>query len=115
MEIDGVTIYRLFGSKPTTSVLLTPCHDEFRGSRSDCVRQVALETTTVEKRTTVKSIGSLVVMVKNSRPATHRRPTIQKTLMHVKSIEPKVLTFAWCGSSEKGFQLRCHPHHSTEA
>ncbi|GFU41353.1 uncharacterized protein TNCV_3011711 [Trichonephila clavipes] len=31
---------------PTTGVLLAPCHDEFRGSRSDYVRQVALATTT---------------------------------------------------------------------
>ncbi|GFV90210.1 uncharacterized protein TNCV_4379261 [Trichonephila clavipes] len=28
-------------SRPTTVVLLAPCHDEFRGSRSDSVRQVA--------------------------------------------------------------------------
>ncbi|GFX01312.1 hypothetical protein TNCV_3729811 [Trichonephila clavipes] len=28
----------------TTGVLLAPCHDEFRGPRSDYVRQVALET-----------------------------------------------------------------------
>ncbi|GFU92323.1 uncharacterized protein TNCV_1339041 [Trichonephila clavipes] len=28
-------------------VLLAPCHDEFRGPRSDYVRQVALETTTI--------------------------------------------------------------------
>ncbi|GFU11520.1 retrovirus-related Pol polyprotein from transposon 17.6 [Trichonephila clavipes] len=32
-------------SRPTTGVLLAPCHDEFRGPRSDYVRQVALETT----------------------------------------------------------------------
>ncbi|GFT16703.1 retrovirus-related Pol polyprotein from transposon 412 [Trichonephila clavipes] len=32
---------------PTTGVLLAPFQDEFRGSRSDYVRQVALATTTV--------------------------------------------------------------------
>ncbi|GFY01604.1 hypothetical protein TNCV_2607881 [Trichonephila clavipes] len=32
-------------SRPTTGVLLAPCHDEFCGPRSDYVRQVALETT----------------------------------------------------------------------
>ncbi|GFU72309.1 hypothetical protein TNCV_1136381 [Trichonephila clavipes] len=31
--------------RPTTGVHLAPCHDEFRGSRSEYVRQVALETT----------------------------------------------------------------------
>ncbi|GFX00239.1 hypothetical protein TNCV_297281 [Trichonephila clavipes] len=31
-----------------TGVLLAPCHDEFRGPRSDFVRQVALEKTTVQ-------------------------------------------------------------------
>ncbi|GFW88028.1 uncharacterized protein TNCV_217001 [Trichonephila clavipes] len=61
-EIGGVAIYGPFGEflrdnsychlygaqgqKPMTVVLLAPCHDEFRGSRSDYVKQVALETTT---------------------------------------------------------------------
>ncbi|GFU44237.1 hypothetical protein TNCV_367781 [Trichonephila clavipes] len=31
--------------RQTTGVHLAPCHDEFRGPRSDYVRQVALETT----------------------------------------------------------------------
>ncbi|GFV58570.1 hypothetical protein TNCV_2897471 [Trichonephila clavipes] len=36
----------LYGAvRPTTGVHLAPCHDEFRGPRSDYVRQVALETT----------------------------------------------------------------------
>ncbi|GFS90231.1 hypothetical protein TNCV_508661 [Trichonephila clavipes] len=51
----GVSIYRPFGEfrransychlygaqgeRPTTGVLLAPCHDEFRGPRSDYVRQ----------------------------------------------------------------------------
>ncbi|GFV93448.1 hypothetical protein TNCV_1987631 [Trichonephila clavipes] len=59
VEIGGVAIYRPFGkfrrakSYVTCMVLkvndrrpLAPCHDEFRGPRSDYVRQVALETTT---------------------------------------------------------------------
>ncbi|GFV12742.1 uncharacterized protein TNCV_1367121 [Trichonephila clavipes] len=33
-------------TRPTTGVLLDPYHDEFRGPRSDYVRQVALATTT---------------------------------------------------------------------
>ncbi|GFV36787.1 uncharacterized protein TNCV_197661 [Trichonephila clavipes] len=33
-------------SKLTTGVLLAHCHDEFRGPRSDYVRQGALATTT---------------------------------------------------------------------
>ncbi|GFU75863.1 hypothetical protein TNCV_1653211 [Trichonephila clavipes] len=33
--------------RPTTGVRLAPCHDEFRGPRSDYVRQVALATTTI--------------------------------------------------------------------
>ncbi|GFX67992.1 hypothetical protein TNCV_2288541 [Trichonephila clavipes] len=28
-------------SRPTTAVLLAPCHDEFRGPRSDYVRQLS--------------------------------------------------------------------------
>ncbi|GFU48843.1 thrombospondin-3b [Trichonephila clavipes] len=53
VEIGGVAIYRPFGefrrakivlspvwcSRPTTGVLLAPCHDEFSGPRSDYVRQ----------------------------------------------------------------------------
>ncbi|GFX55245.1 hypothetical protein TNCV_1157021 [Trichonephila clavipes] len=34
--------------RPTTGVLLVPCHDEFRGPRSDYIRQVALATTTTK-------------------------------------------------------------------
>ncbi|PRD22082.1 UNVERIFIED_CONTAM: hypothetical protein NCL1_50068 [Trichonephila clavipes] len=34
--------------RPTTGVHLAPCYDEFRGPRSDYVRQVALEATTTE-------------------------------------------------------------------
>ncbi|GFV52202.1 hypothetical protein TNCV_5071231 [Trichonephila clavipes] len=61
MEIGSVAIYRPFGEfrldklvlspvwcsrpSPTTGVLLAPCHDEFRGPRSDYVRQVTLATT----------------------------------------------------------------------
>ncbi|GFU27901.1 uncharacterized protein TNCV_450001 [Trichonephila clavipes] len=45
----------VWSSRPTTTtgVLLTPCHDEFHGPRSDYVRQVALVTTT-----TTTSCGS---------------------------------------------------------
>ncbi|GFW67715.1 hypothetical protein TNCV_3445871 [Trichonephila clavipes] len=32
--------------RPTTGVLLAPCHDDFRGPRSDYVRQVAFATHT---------------------------------------------------------------------
>ncbi|GFU71581.1 hypothetical protein TNCV_3035211 [Trichonephila clavipes] len=32
--------------RPTTSVLLAPCHDEFHGPQSDYIKQVALATTT---------------------------------------------------------------------
>ncbi|GFY10665.1 hypothetical protein TNCV_2194861 [Trichonephila clavipes] len=53
VEIGSVAIYRPFGefhraksychpvwcSRPTTGVLLAPCHDEFRGPRFDYVRQ----------------------------------------------------------------------------
>ncbi|GFX73119.1 hypothetical protein TNCV_4501981 [Trichonephila clavipes] len=56
VETGGVAIYHPFGnfaelnrtvtSRPTTGVLLAPCDDEFRGPRSDYVRQVASETTT---------------------------------------------------------------------
>ncbi|GFS84976.1 uncharacterized protein TNCV_1305851 [Trichonephila clavipes] len=60
VEIGGDDIHRPFGefrrakivlspvwcSRPTTGVLLAPCHDEFRGPRSDYVRQMALETAT---------------------------------------------------------------------
>ncbi|GFW81152.1 uncharacterized protein TNCV_4805201 [Trichonephila clavipes] len=58
MEIVGVTICRPFGefrransyfhlycAQPTAGVLLVPCHDEFRGSRSDYVRQVVKYST----------------------------------------------------------------------
>ncbi|GFY27524.1 uncharacterized protein TNCV_2071441 [Trichonephila clavipes] len=33
-------------SRPTTGILLAPCYDEFRGPRSDYVRQVASATIT---------------------------------------------------------------------
>ncbi|GFV48933.1 uncharacterized protein TNCV_257581, partial [Trichonephila clavipes] len=33
------------GDRSTSGVLLAPCNDEFRGPRSDYVRQMALETT----------------------------------------------------------------------
>ncbi|GFU60280.1 uncharacterized protein TNCV_3404261 [Trichonephila clavipes] len=57
VEIGDGAIYHPFGEflraksychllRPTTVVLLAPCHDEFRGPRSDYVRQVALATTT---------------------------------------------------------------------
>ncbi|GFV12526.1 hypothetical protein TNCV_2275721 [Trichonephila clavipes] len=36
--------FTCMGSRPTTRVLLAPLHDEFRGSRSDYVRQVVLVT-----------------------------------------------------------------------
>ncbi|GFX10928.1 hypothetical protein TNCV_511881 [Trichonephila clavipes] len=32
--------------RPTTGVVLAPCHDEFLSPRSDYFRKVALETTT---------------------------------------------------------------------
>ncbi|GFS65998.1 hypothetical protein TNCV_2510221 [Trichonephila clavipes] len=32
--------------RPTTGVHLAPCHDKYRGPRSDYVRQVAFATTT---------------------------------------------------------------------
>ncbi|GFW68051.1 hypothetical protein TNCV_1618121 [Trichonephila clavipes] len=35
-------------AKATTCVLLAPYHDEFRGPRSDFVKQVVLETTTTD-------------------------------------------------------------------
>ncbi|GFW24770.1 hypothetical protein TNCV_1960371 [Trichonephila clavipes] len=37
-----------------------PCHDEFRGPRSDYVRQVALATTKNSDRLLIKEIGSRV-------------------------------------------------------
>ncbi|GFU28503.1 uncharacterized protein TNCV_1410401 [Trichonephila clavipes] len=43
---SSIVLSPVWYSRPTTGVLLAPCHDEFRGSRSDYVRQVALETTT---------------------------------------------------------------------
>ncbi|GFX93485.1 hypothetical protein TNCV_1094251 [Trichonephila clavipes] len=57
VEIGGVAIYRPFGEfgraksychlygaqGRTTGVLLTPCHEEFRGSRSDYVRQQTIQ------------------------------------------------------------------------
>ncbi|GFW05254.1 hypothetical protein TNCV_3357731 [Trichonephila clavipes] len=61
VEIGDAAIYRPFGNfaelnRTVTCMLLkakandrrtsSPCHDEFRASRSDYVRQVALETTT---------------------------------------------------------------------
>ncbi|GFW39115.1 hypothetical protein TNCV_1831061 [Trichonephila clavipes] len=58
-EIGGVTIYRpfgefrranwychLYGAQGQRQAYLAPCHDEFRGPRSDYVRQVTLAATT---------------------------------------------------------------------
>ncbi|GFY20282.1 hypothetical protein TNCV_209141 [Trichonephila clavipes] len=55
VEIGGVTIYSAFGEfrrakspvwcsrlRPMTGVLLAPCQDQFRGPRSDYVRQTLL-------------------------------------------------------------------------
>ncbi|GFX71682.1 hypothetical protein TNCV_4131281 [Trichonephila clavipes] len=36
--------------RPTTGLHLAPCNDEFRGPRSDYVRQVALETNKQHER-----------------------------------------------------------------
>ncbi|GFV22024.1 hypothetical protein TNCV_4527091 [Trichonephila clavipes] len=62
VEIGGVAIYHPFGEfrgdksychlYGAQGVLLVPCHDEFRGPRSDYVRQVALETTHTTATTT---------------------------------------------------------------
>ncbi|GFV16416.1 hypothetical protein TNCV_1525621 [Trichonephila clavipes] len=61
--------------KPTTGVHLAPCHDEFRGPRSDCVRQVALETATKDIpdrrfvcgiRVVIVTISWLAVFMSNS-------------------------------------------------
>ncbi|GFW47868.1 hypothetical protein TNCV_2400551 [Trichonephila clavipes] len=58
VEIGDVVVYHPFGKfcransychlygAQGLGVLLDPCHDEFRGPGSDCVRQVALSTTT---------------------------------------------------------------------
>ncbi|GFW82882.1 hypothetical protein TNCV_3494521 [Trichonephila clavipes] len=59
VEIGGVAIYRhfgefrraksychLYGDQGQRQAYIAPFHDEFRGPRSDYVRQVALETTT---------------------------------------------------------------------
>ncbi|GFU96738.1 hypothetical protein TNCV_839631 [Trichonephila clavipes] len=43
----------VFAPKAQNGVLLAPCHDEFRGPRSDYVRQVALATTTTTFGTTL--------------------------------------------------------------
>ncbi|GFV69484.1 uncharacterized protein TNCV_2778991 [Trichonephila clavipes] len=61
VEIDGVSIYHLFGEfhransychpygaqgqDSTVGVLPAPCQDEFRGPRSDYVRQMAIDRT----------------------------------------------------------------------
>ncbi|GFX99030.1 hypothetical protein TNCV_4302051 [Trichonephila clavipes] len=42
--------------RPTTGVLLAPCHDEFRGPQSDYIRQVALATTTIHTQQCYYSI-----------------------------------------------------------
>ncbi|GFV62906.1 hypothetical protein TNCV_3719121 [Trichonephila clavipes] len=49
-------------SRPTTGVPLAPCRNEFRGSRSDYVRQVALETTQQQQ---IKDGSELANMVAN--------------------------------------------------
>ncbi|GFW78568.1 helitron_like_N domain-containing protein [Trichonephila clavipes] len=41
-----IVLSPIWCSRPMAGLLLAPCHDEFRGLRSDYVRQVALETTT---------------------------------------------------------------------
>ncbi|GFY36819.1 uncharacterized protein TNCV_2567811 [Trichonephila clavipes] len=62
--LNYVVIYRPFGkfhrailsslscsrSRPATCILLVPCHNEFRGPRSDYVRQVVLATTHKRQR-----------------------------------------------------------------
>ncbi|GFY18590.1 hypothetical protein TNCV_2398151 [Trichonephila clavipes] len=45
-ELNCTVLSPVWCSRPTTGVPLAPCHDEFRGPRSDYVRQMALETTT---------------------------------------------------------------------
>ncbi|GFV91958.1 uncharacterized protein TNCV_1893941 [Trichonephila clavipes] len=66
-----VAIYRPFGevsvslNRTVTCMVLKandrrtscPCHDEFRGPRSDYVRQVALATTTTKRRDSLQNEG----------------------------------------------------------
>ncbi|GFX89216.1 hypothetical protein TNCV_1339151 [Trichonephila clavipes] len=73
MEIGGVAIYGPFEefrrlvwslvwfsrTRPTTGILLAPCHDVFRGPRFDYVRQVALEKTDFDSLCS-KSISQLL-------------------------------------------------------
>ncbi|GFX99581.1 uncharacterized protein TNCV_5026351 [Trichonephila clavipes] len=49
--------------RPTTGVLLAPCHDEFRGPRSDYVRQVETSVSVVHEMidTLVEEAPGLVV------------------------------------------------------
>ncbi|GFY17071.1 uncharacterized protein TNCV_1088471 [Trichonephila clavipes] len=66
VEIGGVAIYRPFGEFRRANSYchlydtqgqrrLSPCHDEFRGFRSDYVRQVALATPRAFKKTDITS------------------------------------------------------------
>ncbi|GFV91045.1 hypothetical protein TNCV_1249271 [Trichonephila clavipes] len=67
-------------NRPTTGVLLAPCHDEFRGPRSDYVRQVALKTTTTDdtfsnkNSTTSKSVHSMMLGELLRVPTLYRFP-----------------------------------------
>ncbi|GFS83287.1 hypothetical protein TNCV_600321 [Trichonephila clavipes] len=54
-----VKIYRprsISRLRPTTSVLLAHCHGEFRGPRSDFVRQVAWATTATQRILIIENI-----------------------------------------------------------
>ncbi|GFT87850.1 uncharacterized protein TNCV_799561 [Trichonephila clavipes] len=85
VEIGGAAIYRSFENfsklnrtvlvwwpRPMTGVLLASCHDEFLGPRSDCVIQVALETTL--KNSGVVAISPVMVSSSCSgfSPSSHR-------------------------------------------
>ncbi|GFX08541.1 hypothetical protein TNCV_4170401 [Trichonephila clavipes] len=63
------------GLKANDSVPLAPCHDEFRGPRSDYVRQVALETTTdVKKRNTINDEYRANLLQRLSEEIKQKRP-----------------------------------------
>ncbi|GFX74785.1 hypothetical protein TNCV_636121 [Trichonephila clavipes] len=61
-----------------------PCHDEFRGPRSDYVRQVALATTT-----TTKPDGHGYELVSSVRALVPQKFSVEEELMHIKHVEVK--------------------------
>ncbi|GFS49146.1 uncharacterized protein TNCV_2410101 [Trichonephila clavipes] len=68
-----IVLFPVWCSRPTTGVLLAPCHDKFRGPRSDYVRQSDMEEQVKTKKsqmTPLKASETLSQEIDENKPFT---------------------------------------------